>query len=131
MRVLRLGRLISYMYIREDYKLSLKIGRLIFFLIIYLHMVGCLWHFLIKQDEEWLPPLDYVWIETHFFEYDIPTKDYLSLYHSVLMLTGNDCGPRGNYQVIFLTIVLTLGAIVNAQLFGELAIIVSTLNVKS
>lgn len=36
-RILRLSRLISYMNLKDDLKMSLKLGKLIFFLIMYLH----------------------------------------------------------------------------------------------
>jgi hypothetical protein len=55
----------------------------------------------------------------------------MSLYHSVLILTGNDIGPRGWFQVAFVTFFITIGAIINANMFGELAVIVSTMNKKT
>ena len=66
-----------------------------FFLILYLHLIGCIWFFIVKKDESWMPPLDYVWVETEFYTESIETQYFLSLYHSILMLTGNDLGPRG------------------------------------
>jgi hypothetical protein len=44
------------------------------------------------------------------------------------MLTGNDVGPRGYTQTIFVAIIVTLGAIINANIFGELAVILATMN---
>lgn len=113
-RILRLGRLISYLNLREDYQLSLKIVRLVFFLVLYLHLVGCLWFFMVRQNEEWIPPYDYVWIKTDLFERSITYQYFASVYHSVLMLTGNDVGPRGSLQVLFVAFFIALGAIVNA-----------------
>jgi CRP-like cAMP-binding protein len=50
------------------------------------------------------------------------------MYHSVLMLTGNDTGPRGYAQTIFVTCTVMFGAIINANIFGELAVILATMN---
>ena len=36
-RILRLSRLIAYMNLQDDVKMSLKLGKLIFFLIMYIH----------------------------------------------------------------------------------------------
>ena len=102
-----------------------------FFLILYLHLQGCIWFFIVMQDETWIPPLDYVWVETTFYSEPIFNQYFLSVYHSILMLTGNDIGPRGNLQTMFICATLMGGAIVNANLFGELAVIVTTLNLKS
>lgn len=68
-RVLRLSRLITYMNLKNDIKMSLKLIKLIFFLIMYLHWLGCIWFFIVKQDETWLPPLDYVYVKTDMYTY--------------------------------------------------------------
>lgn len=48
-----------------------------------------------------MPPLDYVWVETHLYE-EGSFQQYLNaLYHAILMLGGNDVGPRGNFQLAF------------------------------
>jgi len=39
-RILRLSRLITYMNLKDDVKMSLKLGKLIFFLIMYIHCIG-------------------------------------------------------------------------------------------
>jgi hypothetical protein len=69
-RILRLSRLITYMNLKNDVKMSLKLGKLIFFLVMYIHCVGCAWFFIAKQNENWIPPLDYVYIETDIYEED-------------------------------------------------------------
>lgn len=66
-RILRLSRLITYMNLQDDVKMSLRLGKLIFFLIIYIHCVGCVWFFIVKQNENWIPPLDYVWVKTNIY----------------------------------------------------------------
>ena len=75
-----------------------------------------------------MPPLDYVWVKTEFYEYPITNKYFLSLYHSVLMLTGNDLGPRGDHEIILISAAIVIGAIINAHIFGELAVIISDMN---
>ena len=59
------------------------------------------------------------------------TKYWMSLYHAVLMLTGNDIGPRGNFQLALTSVSVTMGAIINANIFGELAVLVAALNRKA
>lgn len=39
-RILRLSRLITYMNLQDDVKMSLRLGKLIFFLIMYIHCIG-------------------------------------------------------------------------------------------
>ena len=65
----------------------------------YLHCLACIWFLLVEQDRDWMPPLDYVFTVTTVYEATSAYQYWISLYHAVLMLTGNDVGPRGNSQV--------------------------------
>jgi hypothetical protein len=37
-------------------------------------------------------------------------------------------GPRGNFQIALLAVFVTLGAFINANIFGEFAVLISALN---
>lgn len=54
-----------------------------------------------------------------------------SLYHSVLVLTGNDVGPRDSTQLMIISFFVTFGAIINANMFGEFAVLIAALNRKA
>lgn len=47
-RIMRFTRIISYMSAVESIKLSLKLMKLIFYLIVYLHIQACAWFFYTK-----------------------------------------------------------------------------------
>jgi CRP-like cAMP-binding protein len=53
------------------------------------------------------------------------------MYHAVLMLGGNDIGPRGDFQLTFVSFFLFIGAIINAIIFGQMAVMAQSLNRKS
>lgn len=40
----------------DDIKMSLKLLKTIFLLLFYIHVTGCLWYFVGKDDNEWNPP---------------------------------------------------------------------------
>jgi len=130
-RVLRLNRLITVMKVEDEIKLSLKLCKLVFFLVMYLHCLACTWYFIVMIDKVWLPPLDYVWVKTDFYNETLFFQYCSSVYHAVLMLTGNDLGARNSWQLLFVAGSVTLGAIINANIFGELAVILSNLNRKA
>jgi hypothetical protein len=55
-RILRLGKLINYMNTTDDYKTILKLIKLCFMLILYIHIYGCMWMFFSKiSGEKWIP----------------------------------------------------------------------------
>jgi hypothetical protein len=56
---MRLGRIIAYLKTTEEIKAGLKIAKLIFTIILYLHCFGCIWYYIVKQDNKWVPPMNY------------------------------------------------------------------------
>ena len=59
-RITRLGRIINYMRAQDDVRLGLKIFQMLFFLVLYLHFMGCFLYLIVKSDEGWRPPTDYM-----------------------------------------------------------------------
>lgn len=45
LRILRFVKIISFLNATESVKLSLKLFKLIFYLLIYVHWQACLWYF--------------------------------------------------------------------------------------
>ena len=68
-RILRLSRLITYLNLKNDLRMSLKLIKLIFYLILYIHILACTWYFIVQQDKEWIPPVDYVLITTNLYTF--------------------------------------------------------------
>lgn len=130
-RILRLSRLIAYLNIKNDLKMSLKLVKLVFFLVLYLHILGCMWFFIAKQDDKWIPPLDYVYVTTDLYEKNRFSQYCSSIYHALLMLGGNDIGPRGEFQILFVTLMLLIASIVNANIFGNIIVLIQSMNRKA
>lgn len=55
----------------------------------------------------------------------------ISLYYSILLLAGNDMLPQGWFQIIFATVMLFAAAIINANIFGNIAVLLQQMNRKS
>jgi hypothetical protein len=123
-RVLRLNRIITYLRTTEENKATLKLLNLVFFLIMYVHCFGCTWWMIVASERIWVPPPDWGNQPEWFFIYDKEfTYKYFTVVHSAMLnMTGNDIGPRNSLQIIFVTLGMFAGAMINANLFGELAI---------
>jgi hypothetical protein len=141
-RVTRISRIIESMNVKEQIKLMMKLCQLIFYLIIYIHCLGCLWFFIVRQDKVWRPPVEEInpnsdiWVPPdeygNFDEYStIAHKYFLCIYYSILLLTCNDILPPDEFKIFFCTFALFLGAIINANIFGNLALIITNLNAKN
>lgn len=69
-RVLRLNRVIRDMNAQSHVKVVLKLFKLTFFLLLYVHLQSCLWYGLVKQDKLWMPPMNtiYGWQQVSIFD---------------------------------------------------------------
>ena len=130
-RVLRLSRIITYLNIRKEIKISLRLSKMIFFMILYLHCLACSWFYIVNSNKDWVPPFDYMFVGTEFYNKGEFYQYTASLYQAILMLGGNDIGPRDSVQFIFTAFALAVGAIINATLFGNMSVMLESLNRKS
>ena len=71
MRVLRLSKIITYMNATDGVKLSLKLFKMLFFLILYVHCQACTWYWVVTFNKHWIPP-SHLQLGIHeFYEMDI------------------------------------------------------------
>jgi len=33
-------------------------------MIIYIHLMACIWYYFVSMDEEWIPNMDFIWFGT-------------------------------------------------------------------
>ncbi|CAI2372437.1 unnamed protein product [Moneuplotes crassus] len=129
-RILRLSRLMSFMNLKDHVKMSLKLFRLLFFIILYIHFIACLLFFF-RKENSWLPPLEYGWKDEDLFQASTSRQYTTSLYHSMLVLAGNDIAPSSDLAFILQTTLLLLSSIINASIFGNLAVLLQQMNLKA
>lgn len=118
------------MNVKEDVKLSMKLFKLVFFIFMYVHCLACGWYFFAARDKKWIPPLMYLEDDQYIYDEDTLKRYLFSVYHASLILTLNDIAPVTNAQVAFCATFLVLSAIINANIFGTMALIVQALNRK-
>lgn len=114
-------------------KSYLKLMKMILFLIVYAHCFSCAWWFIIKVDRIWIPPIDMNKIASNYYiiyKAEFSTQYLYSLQISIWTIIGGDIMPRNTVQTILVSIGLFLGALINANIFGELALILSDMNRK-
>lgn len=66
-RLLRLGRVIRYMKFKTGLKIGIRIIQLLFFLLLIVHWIGCIWYMLVRDEGSWMPPNDLNFLETTFY----------------------------------------------------------------
>ena len=89
-RILRLGRLINYLNESDDFKLQLRLVKLCFMLILYIHITACIWFFVcVATDMKWVPMQyetykAYMELEGDFYNQNFYHKYVLSFYNAIL-----------------------------------------------
>ena len=101
------------------------------FLIMYIHLIGCVWFIIVKSDESWVPPTDYIYGKTSLYDDNIWKKYWFCFYHSIFMMIGGEIGVRNAVQALYSSGLMIVGVLITAVLFGEMAVLMSNLNRKS
>lgn len=140
-RITRLTKVIEKLEMEADAKAGVKILKLIFDLFLIMHLLGCMWFFVVAilpEDNVWAPPLDFIWVSRpnyyRFYDTDevSPLYQYLVvLYTAVLALGGNEMGPRTNTEIIVMFGILIFLTMYNALIFGDMTVLVSEVTEKA
>ena len=54
----------------------------------------------------------------------------MSLYTAIMMLGSNEIGPVNKSEIAFCSVSLLISSLINAQIFGEMAVLISTMKKK-
>jgi len=119
------------MKFKTGLKIGIRILQLLFFLLLVVHWIACVWYLLVRDVDSWMPPKDLDRKETDFYTVGIVKQYVVCFYYSMLTMVGNELAPRNNLQTIFATIVVISGALLSAFIFGNMAALMATMNRKT
>lgn len=119
------------MNVIEDIKLSLKLLKLIFYLLCYLHFQACAWFYYTKQDKTWFPLDELIKGQDGFYEHGFGYTYCFSVYHSVTILDGGEMVPATGQQAILISTLVILSEFIHGHILGTISVIVQSLNRKS
>ena len=136
-RITRFDKVIQKLELKEDQKAMVKIFKLILTLLLIMHIIGCIWYIVVKFEQKWVPPLDFIYVQrgSYYRFYDLEeVNDWYQymvvLYMAVLALGGNEMGPRTTPEIIYVFVVLIGLILYNAVIFGEMTVLVSDISKK-
>eukprot|EP00347_Sterkiella_histriomuscorum_P005402 403356751 len=129
-RLLRLGRIITYMKFKQGLKVGIRIVQVLFFFFIFVHWIGCIWYLIINIDQVWVPNIIAGEDPTIFYNYSTWYQYSIVYYYSILLLVGSDILPTNDIQYIFGSIIVVIGNILIAFLFGNMATLMASINKK-
>lgn len=130
-RLFRLRRIISLLKIRKDLKLALKISVVLYFLFLFIHICASLFSLMNSSPEDYTPPNDFGRPEYYYMNDMQVYRYWLSFYYLILMLLGADTVVFNTGQCAFAAVVLLIGSMITAVLFGQITALVLDLNGRS
>ncbi|CDW87544.1 voltage-gated ion channel superfamily [Stylonychia lemnae] len=129
-RLLRLGRIITYIRMSKSFKHGIKIFLLAIYLFLIIHWIDCAAYYVFMVEEDWLPPKDV--IPDHTFIYDDYTNGYFVMfYYGSLYLMSNDALPFTTLEIVFSIIFVFIGSVSLGILVGQLSTILSQITKKA
>ena len=130
-RLSRISKIIKNLPLKEDVKIWIKVANVIFMIFIYIHCLACLDFLIVNESKEWVPPLWYYSASNNDLYTSGITRQYaISLYISILMFGGNEIGGTNEGELAFTGLAMLFSAIVNAIIFGEMAVLVEAISRK-
>ena len=118
-RLMRLGRMISFMKGNASLKLSIILIQRLFILLLLIHWIACLWKVVVSINSDWEPPKDLDWDSTVIYTGTPFEKYNVFFYYSILTLVTNELMPTNNLEVIMAILILLLGSVASGALIGE------------
>jgi CRP-like cAMP-binding protein len=130
-RLLRLRRIITYLRLRNDFKLTIRIAVIIFNLFLFNHLIACFWFLLVSSEKKWKPPKDHDRQDIFYDDGEFLYPYTVCLYYGMLMVMGVDILPQTSSELMYGSFVMVLGNLVIAALFGQMTLLLQSLNHKT
>lgn len=101
-------------------------------LLLYIHTMACIWFYVVNINQLWIPPLQWLDYENSVYFLEEPDTQYLlAVYYMIACMGGNELGPKNPLECIIVVILMLMAAIINANLFGEMAFLATVISKKS
>ena len=98
---------------------------MIFLLYLFIHVTGCMYFYLARFYNTWMPPSDSIYEPEAVYEdgrYGM--KYWTIIYYSVMFFGINDISTTQVAETAYIAYVAILSAIVNANIFGTITVLI-------
>lgn len=137
LKLFRVGRIVTVirnLNIRADTKAFLRVMWLIFFLFLYVHVVGCLWFYIVTGDYNWVPKKDMIF--ENQFAYEIYSSEFgrkylLSFYTGYFLMTSGEMTPHNDTQIVLAFVIMIISSMILANVFGQMTVLNHEINHKT
>ena len=60
-RIFRMNSVILNLNSGQEVKAAFKVGFLVFAMMLYIHLMACIWYLTVSREEKWIPNMDFIW----------------------------------------------------------------------
>ncbi|CDW87072.1 cyclic nucleotide-binding protein [Stylonychia lemnae] len=133
-RVGRISIVIRNLNMSADTKAFLRVLWLIFFLFMYTHIIGCLWFYVVNQNDKWVPKKDQIFEDQ--FAYEVYSsgllRQYLvAFYTAYFLIAGGEMSPQTDTEITLAFIIMLFSSMVLANIFVQMTVLNSQINHKT
>lgn len=129
-RASRISTIIARLKYNREVKAFFKLLQLIATLILFLHIMGCIFYFITRQKKVWVPPLDYILGGTNLYTAPLAHQYWIGYYHVTCLFGINEILPYTTTEFAFSGFMMLTSAIILANSFGQIALLVAQLSEK-
>lgn len=126
-RLLRLGRMITFLKAYQKLKFSAKFGQLVFFLLLAVHWTSWAWYLVTSNHQTWFPPKDIDSQTTIAFSGDFLSVYLLFYYYGLVSLTGGELLPSTSSELMVATLIIFSGTVLVGMIIGEFTSLLSSI----
>jgi hypothetical protein len=98
-----------------------KVFLLIFFLVLFLHFQTCIMYYLAKQDQEWIPNMDFIYRGTNIYLSPVSNQYWVTMYYSAMLFSISDMVAATTAELAFTSIFMVISMMIVANVFGLIA----------
>ncbi|OMJ86623.1 hypothetical protein SteCoe_11839 [Stentor coeruleus] len=128
LKILRLRR-ISFMS-KSKASLLLRLGFVITNFLLVVHIAGCVWFIVVRENERWIPYQDVEKGYTELYSYSLWRKYITNLFEGIWLIFGQEVVPSTYEEIWAACILIILGMVITSYLFGEILMFTSRLGIK-
>lgn len=121
---------LMYLKLPRFVRFLIKFLEIILWLSIYIHLMACLWNYIVHLNEEWQP---FTLIEpgSDFFHLSLPYQYALCIYTIVASICRFEMLPSHKIEYIFLAASVIIGMLFSSILYGNIIVILQNLSKSS
>lgn len=108
-RLLRLGRIITYIKMNKNLKDGIRLIMLAMYLFLIIHWIDCAAYYVFSIESDWFPPLDVIPNYTTIYV-DLEYAYFVMFYYGSLFLLSNDALPLSTGEFFACIIFVFVGS---------------------